>query len=144
VHVRTKSALRKEPKNEIQTRQGKDLYMVDRLLRFILSADKHKIPHKKKFQAELSCELELSFIVKGATHNRFQGYKAERYPRGEILNKGKGKKEIFNYEYFRHDVFEVIQKKQYKTLNYVMVIYGQSGLRIKERKHFKSSVRQKN
>lgn len=62
-----------------------------------MSALTHKISQKNKkgLQVQWNCELKLSFIVEGATQNRHQGYKAERYPRGEIFKKSKNEERRF-------------------------------------------------
>jgi len=84
MYVGTKSTLHKKHKNKIHRPQRKALYVDDRLVWFKLSvvAKKNSI-NTKSFQAQWSCELELSFIVDGAAHNRHQGYKAERFPTGK-------------------------------------------------------------
>jgi len=93
MHVGTKSTLHKKPKNEIHRRQGRAVYVDDRLLRLKLSTVMHKISQnkikKKKIQAEWSCEFRLSFVVAGAKHNRHQRYKAERCRKGKKYLKEK-------------------------------------------------------
>jgi hypothetical protein len=111
MHVGKKSTLNKKTKNEIHRPQGR-ASVCGGTFASIQTVCHHVQNYvTKKVQAQWSRELKLSFIVEGAKHSRQQGCKAERCSTGKIFKKDKRRTKNFNYEYLRHDAFEVTKKK---------------------------------